>query len=1608
MIKPTGCRLIVLRFFVIINFVSWTVLVHGTYPWSNVIPTKIAVCKEPECHERAKNLLESIDKDVDPCFDFYEYVCGKWRKKNPIPFYQFEWSVDSKLDVRAIREMSVLLKRDIFQSDNDKVKRAKTLYHMCNSLPSTPIGPAASLKSIIKEAGPWPLFHPKEKYRVSWYDVHDYYVSVAGDTGLFGISLRYDEEIDEILIKLNNIAHPCGLIQRLGEWSNETIYKYQAFLLMLARTVANENREPNDEDLLQDIADVIIFREKLEKSNPVTVEYAPLTIKYFTMWYNIKTTAQKGAKKIPWLEIFRKVLKNTGIEINEETKVEISSRQAFANLPRLLTTTPQHVIVNHLHLHFIEKHILLDDKLNAALSKVLIHNGKIMGTVVPRRDRSAACVLTHPLKETLGNMYVSTLFRKGTRDSALYYAKIIKNMIKMHISGSSWLDDSTKVMLLTKLANIDVYMGYRDNRKAESVEQKDIKMTPYRAMSFYSPKENSIFISAGYFRPPVYGNQVPSAVNYGTISTFIAYEMYQALTGQHVHKHPMNSTGKCRYCWSDEMLKEFDTKSTCFKDMYTDLTDKELDKIKPTPKSNGAQTLLKNMAEVMALRTTMEAFKKLLWEANGKCRILPHFKDLTCQKLFFLSYASTFCSVSPTWSLLKQMQLGIHSTPRLRVNVPLSSMEEFREAFQCPANSPMVSEKRCWLCLPLQKSPGVVMMRNYLRPRIRYIYVISLIISKVFVKGENRPWDTISNIKYEICTDFKCFERAQYVENSVDKSIDPCKDFYQYACGKWIKNHPVPQTEVEYSIETYLKRIAVLRVQQLLEQHNFPNDTANVKAARKVYRECMKKPDLGRVDARVLRFHMNKVGFWPMCSSSGHDLTSSKSWIKIFKYYLTISRDSSLFDMVITINEKKEPIIQIEELTSPFVMLDVIRWSKVKEEHYTRFLKSLIKSLKIFLFPECKVIERVQEVIHFRKQLDELIKETSLKKQEHIEHIETTTIQKFQEWYNNKVSNLRSRSFIPWLEILRTAFPTVNGQEIDGNTQLNVANKEYFDLLAGLIDQTPYRVIVNHIQLYFAERHLKLDSKLKKLLHEIILKDDTFYDDILMNIDAIYICILEHPMQVTIANMYNEAYLTQDIETDFYALVGDVKEMLKVQMLQSKWLHTKMKFTLAEKLSRTQAFIGVRDVIDNKWKRPWLHDKKKLAIRMTPSFIPDASYTLTNEYVLIGTGYLQDPIYDLRVPYAMNYGSLGSLLGHEFFHSFQTSLSSKYNKFLKNGDNETTNLYEQKTSCFVEHYKQFDVKDLNDLPASYYVKPDPVQTLEENIADTMGMKAAYDGYRRKLWQNRSVCQTPLFDLSFSCDQLFFISFALTFCGNIPSTEIRKMLKRLDHLPPRIRLNNTIMSCQKGNANRSRPQKYKNHTAFKNDLHDTSHKTKFINNIEVANVCERCKKIIEWKIKYKKYKPLKAPAKCTKCEQKNVKHAYHIMCLPCAKQHQVCPKCGEKRDIIEGKPSREESVKLDVELQALLKKLPERKRRTFVRYMNRKCDTKKTNSEITTDEKENSEAGDVDEENEKSTEALTLKKEDLLEKLKALVLKEGKDDDFNDDFDDDSEDDLDSM
>ncbi|XP_054034917.1 uncharacterized protein C9orf85 homolog [Dryobates pubescens] len=116
-----------------------------------------------------------------------------------------------------------------------------------------------------------------------------------------------------------------------------------------------------------------------------------------------------------------------------------------------------------------------------------------------------------------------------------------------------------------------------------------------------------------------------------------------------------------------------------------------------------------------------------------------------------------------------------------------------------------------------------------------------------------------------------------------------------------------------------------------------------------------------------------------------------------------------------------------------------------------------------------------------------------------------------------------------------------------------------------------------------------------------------------------------------------------------------------------------------------------------------------------------------------------------------------------------------------------------------------------------------------------------------------------------------------------------------------------MSSERGNVSRTRPQRYQNARAFKNDKYDTSARRKKINAKLHDGVCQHCKGILEWRVKFSKYKLLSKPKKCVKCLQKTVKDPYHIICRPCAGKLEVCAKCGKEEEIIIPIDKEQESV-----------------------------------------------------------------------------------------------------
>jgi hypothetical protein len=131
-------------------------------------------------------------------------------------------------------------------------------------------------------------------------------------------------------------------------------------------------------------------------------------------------------------------------------------------------------------------------------------------------------------------------------------------------------------------------------------------------------------------------------------------------------------------------------------------------------------------------------------------------------------------------------------------------------------------------------------------------------------------------------------------------------------------------------------------------------------------------------------------------------------------------------------------------------------------------------------------------------------------------------------------------------------------------------------------------------------------------------------------------------------------------------------------------------------------------------------------------------------------------------------------------------------------------------------------------------------------------------------------------------------------------------------------------------------KHQNQFSFRHNKN--SSKTKKILEIPNYGLCHKCTEIIEWRKKYRKYKPLKGPKKCCGCSGKTVVFAYHVMCQGCAWEKKVCPKCLEEKQLVDkygnfGERSdafRKEDV--DFVDRSLLRGMKERKRRALIRLL----------------------------------------------------------------------------
>ena len=182
---------------------------------------------------------------------------------------------------------------------------------------------------------------------------------------------------------------------------------------------------------------------------------------------------------------------------------------------------------------------------------------------------------------------------------------------------------------------------------------------------------------------------------------------------------------------------------------------------------------------------------------------------------------------------------------------------------------------------------------------------------------------------------------------------------------------------------------------------------------------------------------------------------------------------------------------------------------------------------------------------------------------------------------------------------------------------------------------------------------------------------------------------------------------------------------------------------------------------------------------MTPQTV-NAYYNPTTNEICFPAGILQVPFFDMTADDAFNYGAIGVVIGHEMTHGFD----DQGRQFDKDGNmhdwwKETDgNNFTERTDRYADFFSGINV--LPDLKANGRL------TLGENLADHGGLMVAYAAFKNATKNN----PLPVID-GLTADQRFFLAYAGVWAGNITEAEIRNRTKSDPHSLGRWRVNGAL-------------------------------------------------------------------------------------------------------------------------------------------------------------------------------------------------------------------------
>ena len=619
--------------------------------------------------------------------------------------------------------------------------------------------------------------------------------------------------------------------------------------------------------------------------------------------------------------------------------------------------------------------------------------------------------------------------------------------------------------------------------------------------------------------------------------------------------------------------------------------------------------------------------------------------------------------------------------------------------------------------------------------------------------------------------------------NDLNTSVRPADDFYEYACGGWMKANPLPAAYSRFGsfdrlAEDNNKRINGI-LKELLE-NSYPQGSVEQQLS-----------DLYKLAMDSVR--REKEGLTPVMGEI-RALEAAKTKDQIFKIQLSMmpEGESEFFSAYIGADEKNaaENILNINQsgLTlgqKDYYLENDAATKKIREAYKMH----IVKMFQLFGFKKGAAEKKMKNIMKVETALAKVSKSrTELR--DPIANYNKMTLKEFEANYPHfqleKQMNAKG---------IQTRY--IQEMVVGQPSFMAAADKIFAEMTAA-----EYRDVM--------EWGI-IGSSTGYLNDAVRAEDFEFYGKVFSGRQQ------DHPlwrrstnqvqgmMGEALGRIYVKKYFPASSKERMKTLVENLRIALGERIAAQDWMDDSTKVNALLKLNTFYVKIGYPDrwtdmsnlKIDAKksyyenikeCRRFWTawrinHTAGKPVDRddwhMTPQTV-NAYYNPTTNEICFPAGILQVPFFDPTADDAFNYGAIGVVIGHEMTHGFDDQ-GRRYDKdgnmhdWWTEADGKN---FTQRTDKYADFFSK--IKVLPDLNANGRL------TLGENLADHGGLQVAFTAYKNATKRN----PLPVID-GLTADQRFFLAYAGVWAGNITEAEIRNRTKSDPHSLGRYRVNGAL-------------------------------------------------------------------------------------------------------------------------------------------------------------------------------------------------------------------------